>query len=488
MSAPSPAAAAAAAAPRGAAVPADAAALSALPFPPHPPLAGSERGSFAEGTIKKRLPAILDTVLADLAAFAAASPAAAEAAAAASEAVRAMQAEMPADGRVTPLAAPRGAPAHLREVVEWTNAGVAAWQRRGEKLGFSGGWLGLPWLVVECYLYARLATIVAAQPTLAAADYDPFAKSKLQALFKSGAAVGELAAAGEGLLKAEAAAAGDAGAAGKLLREVFMYALWGNKTDLSMLVDASKLDVNASVRGAAAGAGAAGNLLVDEADAAWAALQAAPAGGRIDIVLDNAGLELYTDLLLADCLIQSGLADTVVLHGKLLPWFVSDTTHRDLGAVISALGAAAPPEGMAVPAGQWDSARRLAARWGGHLKAGRWQYKDHVFWTTPFPFWWMEQAAPDLYSDLASSKLVIFKGDLNYRQLAYDCRWPLETPFPSALGPFRPAPLVTLRTLKADVMAGLAPGQGAALDAVDPDWQVNGRFGVVQFAPGGKKA
>jgi hypothetical protein len=75
--------------------------------------------------------------------------------------------------------------------------------------------------VVECYLYARLATIMAAQPALAAANYDPFAKSKLQALFKSGAAVGELAAAGEELLGAEAAAAGDAAATEKLLREVF---------------------------------------------------------------------------------------------------------------------------------------------------------------------------------------------------------------------------------------------------------------------------
>lgn len=32
-------------------------------------------------------------------------------------------------------------------------------------------------------------------------------------------------------------------------------------------------------------------------------------------------------------------------------------------------------------------------------------------------------------------------------------------------------------------MAGLRPGQGAALDAVDKDWQVNGKFGVVQYAP-----
>jgi len=37
-----------------------------LPFPPVAPLIGSEKGSFAEETITTRLPAIMDTVLADL--------------------------------------------------------------------------------------------------------------------------------------------------------------------------------------------------------------------------------------------------------------------------------------------------------------------------------------------------------------------------------------------------------------------------------------
>jgi hypothetical protein len=118
---------------------ADAAALAALPFPPHPPLAGSEPGSFAEGTITKRLPAIMDTVLADLDRAAAApplagAPGAGAAAAAAAAAVRAMQAEMPADATLTPLAAPAGAPGHLVETVDWTNACVEAWQRRGAEV------------------------------------------------------------------------------------------------------------------------------------------------------------------------------------------------------------------------------------------------------------------------------------------------------------------------------------------------------------------
>jgi hypothetical protein len=42
------------------------------------------------------------------------------------------------------------------------------------------------------------------------------------------------------------------------------------------------------------------------------------------------------------------------------------------------------------------------------------------------------------------------------RKLANDCRWPPTTPFATALGSFCPSGLLSLRTLKADVIAGEA--------------------------------
>ena len=40
-------------------------------------------------------------------------------------------------------------------------------------------------------------------------------------------------------------------------------------------------------------------------------------GGRIDIVMDNAGFELFCDMVYADFLIVSGLAREVRFHGKV---------------------------------------------------------------------------------------------------------------------------------------------------------------------------
>jgi len=51
--------------------------------------------------------------------------------------------------------------------------------------------------------------------------YDPFAQQKLQALFKSGSAVAELAAAGEQLLKDQEGAGGSRAVTKKHMLEVF---------------------------------------------------------------------------------------------------------------------------------------------------------------------------------------------------------------------------------------------------------------------------
>lgn len=64
-----------------------------------------------------------------------------------------------------------------------------------------------------------------------------------------------------------------------------------------------------------------------------------------------------------------------------------------------------------------------------------------------------------------------------------DAKWPSTTPFIEALGPLAGAiSILTLRTLKADVCVGLAPGTAERLDAEDPSWRVSGKYAVIGFS------
>jgi hypothetical protein len=100
-----------------------------------------------------------------------------------------------------------------------------------------------------------------------------------------------------------------------------------------MLVDVAHMDSAAlglipSAAGGSSGSSGSNNIIVDEFDTLWSYLTTAakkrnPGGDessaapitssllpRVDIILDNAGLELYTDLVLADYLVESGLVGT----------------------------------------------------------------------------------------------------------------------------------------------------------------------------------
>ena len=59
--------------------------------------------------------------------------------------------------------------------------------------------------------------------------------------------------------------------------------------------------------------------------------------GRIDIVVDNAGYELVSDLLLGYCMVKLGIASEVVFHTKGHPTFVSDATNEDCHSTIDFL-------------------------------------------------------------------------------------------------------------------------------------------------------
>lgn len=70
------------------------------------------------------------------------------------------------------------------------------------------------------------------------------------------------------------------------------------------------------------------NIIINQSDIVWY-ISKKDGSDIIDIVLDNAGYELFTDICLAVVLCTYKLANKIRFHVKKYPWYVSDTTIHD---------------------------------------------------------------------------------------------------------------------------------------------------------------
>lgn len=350
----------------------------------------------------------------------------------------------------------------LRYVKDDGGPDVDTWKTiMAEYVEAGSNWLDTPWLTAEFYFYRRIMEAIG----YFGAPTDPFQQQKDAGLTSAEAPIRSLTTQLEAVADT-LGAAGDKELTAAL--ELFVLtALWGNRMDLSLWpaggADESRA---ADAFNEALSAGEA-MLLTSDVEAVVAALTAAKAAGgrRMDIVVDNAGFELLCDLCLADVLVQSGAAQSVVLQLKGHPTFVSDALAKDVMATcdyVESLG------GPCVSVGR---------RWREHIAEGRWELKEVFYWAQPQPFWDMPA---EVTTDLQQSAMVFVKGDANYRRLLGDCEWELTTPFATVAGYF-PAPLCALRTLKAELGCGMPAAAVERASSSDENWLTNGRWGVVQF-------
>ncbi|KAL8713710.1 MAG: hypothetical protein Q9220_002236 [cf. Caloplaca sp. 1 TL-2023] len=378
-------------------------------------------------------------------------------------------------------------------------------------------WFNVPWLFAECYLYRRLSTFFAL--SLHWKSYDVFAQQKLSTFKSSRPAVLELATKYKSLITQldnkgpGVKSAQDIEEAERVLfTEMCEICLWGNATDLSLLTSLTYEDIQ-KLQGAEARKRSEKNILVNDLPAAYQSLRAAkeknPHGPRrVDIVLDNAGFELFVDLILAGYLLAAGLATQIVLHPKSIPWFVSDVLPADFASLLNALSDPQTFNGMT--SGDEDKSKNasqplseketnelafLFEHWSGLHQEGQLMIRPNLFWTGPGSYWRLPTTAPSLYEDLKESELVIFKGDLNYRKLAGDAMWSPTTAFTEAIGPMGVGSgirTLALRTCKADVVVGLPDGEDERLKGLDSSgadaaarkWAWSGKWAVIQFCDG----
>ena len=287
-------------------------------------------------------------------------------------------------------------------------------------------------------------------------NYDVFYRQKISTFKSSRPAVLELAAKYKELIleledgSLSSKSPGELQKSERLLfTEICEICLWGNATDLSLLTSLTYEDIQ-KLQGAEARKVSEKNILANDLPAVYQVLNKAREGNkqqvrRVDIVLDNAGFELYVDLILAGYLLSAGLADQIVLHPKSIPWFVSDVLPADFGALLNALADpqkfyTTPSEKDVLDGKSLDALSEkevselsfLFQHWSNFHQEGQLIIRPNLFWTSAASYWRLPAVGTAVYNDLKESELVIFKGDLNYRKLTGDVRT-IYPSFPSLL-------------------------------------------------------
>lgn len=429
-----------------------------------PPLSAKEVGSFAYRTVKDRLPIILtrviDLLYRDRNVFAKihGEEVNAETKAVIGRLAK-LRNEMETDKPIVILES------NSEDVEIWNNFIL----KYNEDFGCEPSWFTSAWLIVECYLYRRIRQSFELSSRLS--SFDPFREQKEHSFLH---AIDVVSALSCYLLEMEIPSNSNNAIEKKnFIKEYFIrfieLSLWGNKCDLSLssgekvLPSDDPLQQLDSLRE---------NILVNESESLYELLESQCQKSKkikLHLVLDNAGFELFSDLCLVDFLFESGLVETAFIHVKEIPWFVSDTLEHDFTWLLNYLSTSENPH-----------LKKLGAKWQDYHASNRWIIVKEKFWTLPYDYSQMEEVDSKLYEFLSQANLVIFKGDLNYRKLTGDLQWSHLTPFKTALRGFGPAPLCTLRTIKAEIVVGMKEENVKNVSSKHSNWMYSGEFALIQ--------
>jgi uncharacterized protein with ATP-grasp and redox domains len=384
-----------------------------------PLLMTSEEGSFAQGTIKNRKPQILRQVLQDN-----------DYPPEILSAVETFQKEIQT-GKMRPLSE--------------TSGNADEWNRILAALG-EPPWLDAPWYFAEVFFYRRLMEAVRYYQPGPWHLVDPFHPQKVR---QTQADLSALAVMWNQILSIDLS---------ERFEVLLHSALWGNRTDLS------NFTMGAGAAGGLAVSEEAHRILIDHTAEVHRLLLAGVE--RVDFINDNVGSDLIFDLALSAFLLKQGWVKQVVMHLKAQPFFVSDAMPADAQMTIDQMQS--HPD---------QAVQALGRQLADCQRSGCLIFLSDPFWNS---WYFFTELLPHIETELKRSDLTIIKGDANYRRVIEDRHWP-HTSRVEEINHALPRPFLLLRTLKAELMAGLQPGQSEQLTAEDPNWLTDGVRGVIHL-------
>ncbi|EFC47810.1 predicted protein [Naegleria gruberi] len=348
---------------------------------------------------------------------------------------------------------------------ENVRADLENWAKYEKMFGVEDkNWLEMTWFFVENYFYRLILDITefwkADSPLL---RWDPFGNQKkksLDVVFNSKSEktvaqqfcelLSELPTEGDKILS--------------LVRESIVLSLWGNQADLSLSTGLQNhtekfkksLEENILSNDLTEVVKILDNIKLKEK------------GTRhLAIILDNVGLELVSDMFMADTLLRLDFIDSVTFFGKYQPVFVSDVTERDFQQTISRF---VDHEGIIGEYGK---------RFSQYIDNQQWKFKKHTFFTSPLEY---TQIPQDLANELRNDfEFIFIKGDANYRRTINDAKLPIEQDFNQTLQYF-PAKngICSLRTIKSYSLIGIKDMEkfNSVKETVS-NWRYSGDYGLV---------
>jgi uncharacterized protein with ATP-grasp and redox domains len=330
-------------------------------------------------------------------------------------------------------------------------------------------WLTLPWFFVENYFYRIILDITGYfNPQSPGYHVDPFEKQKKESL-TGPLEAGSVKATSESVLKFYEQY--EKGPNDAHLRDfislMLVSDLWGNQADLSFSGGASVDKIHKEHDELRE------HVIINNEDKIMdTIIKSINKKGRYAMIVDNCGQEFISDLFFAEVLTHFGVAETVTFFVKAQPVFVSDVMQKDVDYTIHEL---TKHEGVTSHFGK---------RFQNYFSSGQWNVQPDRYFTSPLPFWELPARLRDQF---ATYDMIIIKGDANYRRLINDALWPLTTSFSELLKYF-PSNVVALRTLKSDSLVGMIDESEERHDVLrklnknDPEWRVNGKYGVIQYS------
>ncbi|MCM1224831.1 MAG: damage-control phosphatase ARMT1 family protein, partial [Lachnospiraceae bacterium] len=252
-----------------------------------------------------------------------------------------------------------------------------------------------------------------------------------------------------------------------IFRGSIQYCLSANTSDLSQLNAKERFNYEVGdIR-----------IMYDDTDVLYEYLSANKKFKRFDIICDNAGKELFSDLYLACYFLHNKIVDKVVFHLKPYPFFVSDATKEDFGFMINAV----------TQHGGSESAHQCKE----YICERKIEIEDNKFWASPLCFKDMPKTKlyKKLYKQLCDSDLIIVKGDLNYRRLVEDRDWNYTDSFAKRTQTvFGRAPIFAPRVIKSDVLIGISEAAYETARSsdkhsapADQRFKGSGKWAVVHF-------